>query len=354
MREYIVFDYRPHNKHSPTWFELNGSAYQVVGFEHRGQIDFCCYPSAILRNHGHVMLSLDVFHNYENQGKELISKANDSSDIILTNVVDPRIHHKNIVFSDFLFNRTKAYYSQYPFNIDIKAWYHDGAYAYCSIPAHGAVNKQSIFVAPCRTYRNARVYRSQLAKLLENYKHLGHLGLGDNTINSLYAHSEFPDHNLQQLENEKNTGYRRAPKRAHFNDYHLYTGYSPPHNEYYKNTFISIYGETIEFGLTTAVTEKTWDPLIKGHFILPFSNAGFVGYLCSIGIQFPDFIDYHYDTVIDDEKRFAAYGDEVKRLLALDLDTWRDLWDNNLHILHANKRYFHDRDYHRIDLAQFL
>jgi hypothetical protein len=87
---------------------------------------------------------------------------------------------------------------------------------------------------------------------------------------------------------------------------------------------------------------------------LPFSNAGFIEYLCSIGIQFPDFIDYSYDAVVNDEKRFAAYSDEVKRLLALDLDTWRALWNNNLHILLANKRYFYNRDYHRIDLAQFL
>ena len=94
--------------------------------------------------------------------------------------------------------------------------------------------------------------------------------------------------------------------------------------------------------------------MIKGHFILPFSTPHFCDMLRSRGILLPDFIDYSYDTVVDSEKRFAAYSDEVKRLLALDLDAWRALWDNNLHILLANKRYFYNRDYHRVDLAQFL
>ena len=295
MREYIIFDYKPNDKRSSIWFELNDSSYRMVGFQYRGPVDFCCHAGAALfRRQHHTMLSLDIFHNYENQGKVLTSKANDHSDIIITNVVDPRIQHKNIVFSDFLFNRTKAYYSQYPFKAGITPWYHAGANAYITPPLTCADNKQLIFVAACRTHNGKRIYRTQLAELLESYKQLGHLGLGDNTINSLYS------------------------------------GYNPPHNEYYKNTFISIYGETIEFGLTTAVTEKTFDPLIKGHFILPFSNAGFIGHLRSIGIQFPEFIDYSYDTVVDSEKRFAVYSDEVKRLLALDLDAWRALWDNNL------------------------
>ena len=357
MREYIVFDYKPTDKRNSIWrnsiwFELNDSSYRMVGFEHRGQIDFCCNPSEILRTQHHTMLSLDIFHNYENQGKVLTSKANDHSDIIITNVVDPRIQHKNIVFSDFLFNRTKAYYSQYPFKAGTTPWYHAGTNAYINPPLTRADNKKLIFVAACRTHIGKRIYRTRLAKLLENYKQLGHLGLGDNTINSLYSHSDFPNHSLTQLDHEKKTYCKRIVKWGE--EYAAYSGYNPPHNEYYKNTFISIYGETIEFGLTTAVTEKTWDPLIKGHFILPFSNAGFIGYLQSIGIQFPDFINYSYDTIIDDEKRFAAYSDEVKRLLALDLDAWRELWDNNLHILLANKRYFYNRDYHRIDLEQLL
>ena len=345
MKEHTVFYYHPTIKFTPSWFDLNGDPYRLVGFDHAGPIDFCCTLRApvSIRNRSQVMLDLAVFHNYENQGKELKLKVHDNSGlVIITNLVDPRVQHKNIVFSDFLFNRTKAYYSQYPFGVGTRPWYHDGEHGYINIPLQRAESKQCIFVSACRTYHGDRIYRTRLFKLLENYKQLGYLGNGDHHETALYAHSDFPGHNLEQLESEKTIPAKRIQ------------GYRPPHNEYYKNTFISIYGETIEFGSTTAVTEKTWDPLIKGHFILPFSNAGFVGYLYSIGIQFPDFIDYSYDTINDDEKRFAAYSDEVKRLLALDLDSWRALWDNNLHILLANKRYFYNRDYHRIDLEQFL
>ena len=341
-------------KVADSWFDLNGDAYRLVGFDYTGPIDFCCNlrATATLRARSRAMLDLAVFHNYENQGAALVSKIQDTGCVVITNIIDPQMQHENVVFSDFLFNRTKAYYSQYPFKAGATPWYHAGANAYITPPLTRADNKQLIFVAACRTYNGKRIYRTQLAGLLESYKQLGHLGLGDNTINSLYSHSDFPNHSLTQLDYEKETYCKRIVKQGE--EYAAYSGYNPPHNEYYKNTFISIYGETIEFGLTTAVTEKTWDPLIKGHFILPFSNTGFIEYLRSIGIQFPDFIDYGYDTVVDDEKRFAAYSDEVKRLLALDLDTWRALWNNNLHTLLANKRYFYNRDYHRVDLEQFL
>ena len=127
----------------------------------------------------------------------------------------------------------------------------------------------------------------------------------------------------------------------------------PAHNEYYAQSFISIYGETIEYGSTIAVTEKTYDPLIKGHFILPFSTVGFVDYLKGIGFRFPEFIDYHYDTVADDDTRFGHYTQEVCRLLTLDLDTWRQHWNDNIDIIEHNKKLFHLRPYDQIDFSKY-
>ena len=102
------------------------------------------------------------------------------------------------------------------------------------------------------------------------------------------------------------------------------------------------------------ITEKTWDPLIKGHFILPFSCCNFIQRLRDIGIKMPAFIDYSYDTEPDNERRWQLYSAEIDRLLTMDLDTWRQHWNDNLGLLLANQRYFSNRDYDLVNLAQLL
>jgi hypothetical protein len=130
--------------------------------------------------------------------------------------------------------------------------------------------------------------------------------------------------------------------------------YDPPHNEYYRNTFISIYGETIEFGNTIVVTEKTYDPLIKGHFVLPFSTNGFIRHLENLGFQLPNFIDYSYDTICDDDARYQAYTLEIDRLMNMDLEMWRQLYKDNYSIIHHNQLIFHEKPYDRINFYNYL
>jgi hypothetical protein len=131
-------------------------------------------------------------------------------------------------------------------------------------------------------------------------------------------------------------------------------GYMPPHNEYYKNTFVSIYGETIEQGNSIAVTEKTYDPLIKGHFILPFSTAGFIDFLKSKGFKFPQFINYEYDSIIDNDTRYTAWEKEVDRLLGMSLTEWKYHWDNNLNLIEHNQQLFQQTAYDRVALDQLM
>jgi hypothetical protein len=117
---------------------------------------------------------------------------------------------------------------------------------------------------------------------------------------------------------------------------------------------VSIYGETIEYGNTIAVTEKTYDPMIKGHFILPFSTTGFVSHLKGLGFRFPSFIDYSYDDVVNDEQRYQQYQQEVQRLLSMELVSWKLLWDQNLDIIYHNKRLMHERAYDRVNIKEFM
>ena len=129
-------------------------------------------------------------------------------------------------------------------------------------------------------------------------------------------------------------------------------GYNPIHNDYYDDTFISVYGETMERGEVVVITEKTYDPLIKGHFILPFSTVGFLSALRSLGFQLPEFIDYSYDLIDDDAERFACYADEVKRVIRIPMHRWCALWREHLDMLRSNQRLFYIRDYDRLECLE--
>ena len=293
-----------------------------------------------------IHVDLDIFHTYENK-VELINSKKSPNTFCIIDAVSESAAQENIVFNDFLFNRTKAYYSQFPFNKDTKKWYNHGQLSYI-IPTHpNAEIKNKIYVSPNKTYYNERKYRSQLVNLLkEQYLNVGYLGNYDtNPELFLYSHIEFPwVDNINELES--------TTRPMSYN----WWGYCPPHNEYYKNTFISIYGETIEYGTSITVTEKTFDPLIKGHFILPFSTSGFIQNLKErYNFKFPDFIDYTYDKIIDDHLRYQTYEAEVKRLLALDLDIWKQNWSDNFdQVIRHNQLVFQEKSYDRINFYKLL
>jgi hypothetical protein len=288
-----------------------------------------------------------IFHNYEDQIKELQNNRDDQT-ITITNALDPTISDPRIIVNDFLFNRTKAYYCQYPFRKNTKKWYHHGQLSFIVPEYQNPQLKNKIYVTAGKTYSKQRrdlKYRRQLVSLMkERYLNIGHLGNYDDTPELfLYAHIEFPwINNVSDLEAQT------AP--MHYD----WWGYSPPHNEYYRNSFISIYGETIEVGGSIAVTEKTYDPLIKGHFVLPFSTSGFINHLKTLGFKFPDFIDYSYDSVVNNDSRYQMYASEINRLMTMDIDTWRQHYSDNYDIIHHNQLIFHEKPYERINFYDYL
>lgn len=334
------------------WFDINGNDYVFVEPDYNGTVDFF-----ILNDYGKLpqldfrqLIKFAVLHGFENFVRECCNR-NDCW--VITNGWDPEINNDHIIFNDFLFNRTKSYYSQYPFPPDTKLWYHYDNIAYKAPKLINADSKKKIFVCPGKTYNGERKYRSRLMSKIKNYKTRGYIGNYDDDPDLfLYSQIEYPAAfcNINEIEQETRPMLNPASRRWPGHRW----GYSPPHVEYYKNTFISIYGETIEYGNTIMITEKTWDPLIKGHFILPFSCCNFLKRLQNIGIVLPKFIDYSYDAEPNDEKRWALYSDEIDRLLRLDLDTWKQHWNDNLTLLLKNQRYFHVRDYDRVDLAKLL
>jgi hypothetical protein len=98
--------------------------------------------------------------------------------------------------------------------------------------------------------------------------------------------------------------------------------YTPVPNSFYEDSYFSTY---VESNCTQKdlihITEKTFEPLIKGHAILPFTNPGAIQRLLDMGFRLVDFIDYSFDRVEDADQRFALVQQEFLKLLDLDLDT---------------------------------
>lgn len=257
-------------------------------------------------------LQLAVFHTHENQIAGIEQIASESCPIV-TNVWQPEYTNPNVIFNDFLWNRTKAYYTGYQFSEHTRRWYYANPKSY-AVPNQAFGTKTRIFTAPNNTHSGTRTYRSRLVNHLKtNYTRLGF-------VSPLETEAE-----------EQFTG----------------PGYQPPHSDYYLNSCISIYGETIESGTGICVTEKTWDPLIKGHFILPFSNSGFIAYLHTQGVKFPTWIDYSYDSIEDDAVRYIVYQAEVDRLLGWTTDIWATRWADSYAIMRHNQDLLYTRPYHK-------
>jgi len=320
------------------FFDINNHGEYELHEDHNytGAVDFLIqnaiayYPDYNKYNFKR-LLFLDIRHNSEDQIAHLHQiKANR---IIVTNARDSTIDDPRIMFNDYLFNITKAYYLGYTFSMRLP-WRFDSKSDFVISEPTTPDNKHKIYIAPNRTYFDPRspkqrFYRGQLMQLLkEKYRSLGHLGnVTDPEIGGLLTNSNV--------------------KRP--------IGFRPPHDQYYQDSFISIYGETVEYGSTFVVTEKTFSPLIKGHFVLPYSTYKFIENTKKYyGFQFPDFIDYSYDQIEDDEQRYRAYSAEVERLLAIPIDTWRQHWRNNLVLIKANQQIFYTRPYHRTDLTSIL
>lgn len=126
----------------------------------------------------------------------------------------------------------------------------------------------------------------------------------------------------------------------------------PIANSLYENSFISIFSETIVTNGSwyiqnpwRAISEKSYDPLIKGHFILPFAYSGIIDDLKKMGFRFPDIINYSYDTITDDNFRFAAFCEEAKRLVRIPVEKWYVFFEKEKELLEHNRQVFFNRPY---------
>jgi hypothetical protein len=236
---------------------------------------------------------------------------------------DFSIDNPHILFYDFMWNRSKAYYTQRSWNY--RPWYYHYCDDFLLQDISTAQEKTCLFLSPNKSNTSVR---SNLNHLLAQYPGYSNTVLGSNCNNPNARCVADIGSNLP------------TPQ----------SGYSPVHNAYYRETFFSVYVETIDSGTTQLISEKTLDPLIKGHFILPFGASGLVKYIKHQGWQLPEFIDYSYDQITDDQKRFVAFGQELSRLCNISMDDWCQHWVDNVDIVNYNRNQLFNRPYHRLEI----
>ena len=342
------------------FFDLNGEPYRMVEDDRDGPVDvLLTYPwyrrteadQQRAQYRHRIAVEIDLWHGFES----CIAWYNQSGSYHSNNYMitvagtDSTVNNPNIVPLEFSFNRLKAYYSQFPFSPDWIPYYHNGPYTYVVPQLTNGSNKTKIFVAPVNT-ANARAdhpvrARTAVAQLIrQHYYHLGHMSDYSEQHPNDYLHSHYVFPTMNNLNWIKNQPIKPTQ---------IFYGV-PPHNAYYEDTFLSIFGETMESGTTQVITEKTLDPLIKGHFILPFSTPHFCDMVRDRGILLPDFIDYSYDTIEDFDQRLAQWLAEVQRLLSMPIEHWRELHAKNFDLLYENQVWMWRRDYDRIDLQALI
>jgi len=134
---------------------------------------------------------------------------------------------------------------------------------------------------------------------------------------------------------------------------------TPPARKYFDNTYISAQIESLCKGPTVLYSEKTYDHLIQGRFVMNFGPKHFYRTLVMDGWKLPVGVDYSWDDMgdtrntweVQTEHRFHAY---IKCLveLASDLERLHNLFIANIEVFAHNHEQLRQKPYDIISLEQ--
>lgn len=231
---------------------------------------------------------------------------------------------------DFLWNRQKAAFTDYSkCNLENTTWFHYSKQEMFELSPIQKKGKLKKFLAPNRVQHHPNMWNDRIFKRAAlNYFLLredGYIGNnGNNQILGIQGVQKDPSHRIH------------------------WEGFVPIANRFYTSSFVSIYVETLTFlqyghNIRT-VTEKTWNPLIKGHFILPYGYRGMIQDILDYGVILPDWIDYSYDNT-DDHNRFNGYMRSVYNVLQLSTHQLLHHFNTDKWILEHNRNLFFEKPY---------
>jgi len=288
---------------------------------------------------GQPLLAIDLFHADDQvDDKKRYSLFKNTCKNYLTDkiaVVHTNRENDTDIFYDFLWNRQKAYFTDYnKFNMDDRVWTWGSNIKMFGLTKIFKFPDCRIFLCPNRIQivdgqmakHHRFTCRSNLAEFLKDQN-----GFISDPANDIILDPEQTEIRNSLLGGRSGTWY-------------------PVANHLYNSSFVSIYIETITMTSSMGfkyktITEKTWDPLIKGHFILPFGYMGLVEDIKSYGFWLPEWIDYSYDQIYDDNARFEAYLKSIDKLLVNDINFFRKEFERSIDKLYQNRMLFWQRPY---------
>lgn len=232
------------------------------------------------------------------------------------------------IFNDFYWNRQKAYFIDYDkFDLVGRLWTTCTTKKAFALDEIKLINPQKKFLVPNRIHKGVarEIPRTRLLNFCQE--------------DDCY-YSDF-DNDKYILPEE----YNITLKEMYFDQ--GYCPWLPIANSYYQSSFVSAYTETITVDdLVDCITEKTYNPLLKGHFILPFGYHGMIETIKNYyGFKLPDWIDYSYDAIKDDQQRLESWVISLEKIRNMSIEQLTDLWHKDKHILEYNRSIFFTRPY---------
>lgn len=263
--------------------------------------------------------------------------------------IDPRFFSFNIVF-----NRQKLYMT----NTNLDPTYYKGAWMTYSFPEmftlspitekpfnknnkHVMCPNRILWGLPPEHFRAGRnFYKSEIRKLLLESTDSAKYYLSD-PVNGIILKTNGWDKRQQDPS-------KVMPPMANPGMW------TPVDDYYYQTSYASVFvesnhGAEIFDDRVISPTEKTFDPLIKGHFPIVFSASGTIKCIREYyGFKLPNWIDYSYDDIHDANQRFYKFLESVKDFLNIPLEKLHELYVKDIDILKHNQRVFFDKPYYSL------
>lgn len=134
---------------------------------------------------------------------------------------------------------------------------------------------------------------------------------------------------------------------------------TPPARKFFDSTYVSAQLESLIKGSNLIFSEKTYDHLIQGRFVLNFGPRHYYRTLVENGWKLPISIDFDWDNIEDQtttknllsEPRFNKYIECLTKLTA-DRDMLHELFVANTDVFAHNQQQLQQRPYDIFNLEQ--
>jgi len=244
---------------------------------------------------------------------DLVKYANSKCNTIWSTINQLPIDNLPVKKFDFYWNRCKSNHAQGPWQMRYKCNGQDWP--------HHTLNWDLRTHKYLSLVRTSNHYRDRLYKFLESFK-----GFSSNRNKGHVLESDIGSQ--QELLNGINL---------------------PPAKHYFDNSYVSCQVESQHLtGGSVVFSEKTYDHLIQGRFVLNFGPQYFYRCLEQQGWKLWQGIDLNWDSTADDFQRFEGYIQSVTDLFKLSDADLHDLFLLNKNNIEHNWQQLYNKPYYAL------